>query len=84
MNLLRLGEMPAGEEMKEYCAESPIMDMLPRFLHGSRRQGGKGTFRVAEFAMPFPLIPRGVRQGHERVKAFHCDNMNCGERSELS
>src|ERR1700722_11074335 len=32
MNLLRLGELPAGEVTKECCAESPIIDILPRFL----------------------------------------------------
>jgi hypothetical protein len=34
--------------------------------------------------MPFPLISRGMRQVRQRVKAFRCDNIDNGERSELS
>jgi hypothetical protein len=33
--------------------------------------------------MPFPLIPRGMRQGYERVRAFHCGNINYG-RTKLA
>ena len=33
--------------------------------------------------MPFPLISQGRRQVPQRVKAFRCDNIDNGERSQL-
>jgi hypothetical protein len=55
--------------------------MLPHFLDGYGRQGGKGTFRVAELQRRFPLMPLGMRYSHERVSAFHCDNIHYGGRT---
>src|SRR5580704_8801474 len=59
ISLLRLGEIPACGGTKQCCAEPRSIDMLPHFLDGDGRQGGKGTFRVAELQRRF--LPDAAR-----------------------